>query len=109
MYEVSKDLPWLAARMYRGETTLVRSIDDLPPEAVQERAAMARFNRTTIILPLMVAGKLVGGLTFGAVRGERDWSAEIVDRIRLVADVVANDLARKETDLALRLPSASVA
>jgi transcriptional regulator with GAF, ATPase, and Fis domain len=102
MWDVSRDLPWLAARMYRGETTVVRSIHDLPPEAVRERAAMARFARAVIVLPLMVAGELVGGLAFDTTRGERDWPPEIVDRLRLVADVVASALARKETDLALR-------
>jgi transcriptional regulator with GAF, ATPase, and Fis domain len=102
MWDVNRDLPWLAARLSRGESVVARSIHDFPPEAVKERAAMERFTRAILIVPLLVAGKLVGALAFGATRGERDWSPEIVDRLRLVADVLANALARKETDLALR-------
>ena len=32
VWDVSKDLPWLAGKMYRGEAVVVGSIDDIRPK-----------------------------------------------------------------------------
>ena len=50
---------------------------------------------------------LSAGRTFGVVSmehysGDRDWPEELVQRLRLVADVLAGALARKDTEEALR-------
>ena len=54
-----------------------------------------------LALPLASSSGALGALAFGSVT-ERSWSDELVMRLRLVAEVFANALARKQTEDALR-------
>ena len=45
---------------------------------------------------------MFGALNFDVTREEREWPAELVSRLKLVADVFANALARKRDEQALR-------
>ena len=46
-------------------------------------------------MPVLVAGHLYGGLSFGCVRSERTWPDELLGRMRLLAEIFGNALARK--------------
>jgi two-component system sensor histidine kinase UhpB len=46
----------------------------------------------------MVGNSLVGGLSIGTVDEARDWSDELIPRLRLLADLFANALARQEAE-----------
>ena len=54
-----------------------------------------------LALPLASSSGALGALAFGSAT-ERSWSDELVMRLRLVAEVLANALARKQTEDALR-------
>jgi formate hydrogenlyase transcriptional activator len=97
-------LPWLAERVFRRQETLVLSARrDIPPEASIDHAFVeATGGRAGVILPLVVAGVCIGGVAFDDLQGEREWQAQTVDRLRLIAQIVANALHRKEANLALR-------
>ena len=45
---------------------------------------------------------MFGGLAFGTLREERHWTDDEVARLRLVADIFANTLARKRSEESLR-------
>jgi len=47
-------------------------------------------------------GSIIGFLGFHAVREERPWPDEIINRLRLVSQIFANALERKRTDAMLR-------
>ncbi len=57
---------------------------------------------SSITIPLVASGKVLGGLTFDSKSPERAWSEELVHRLWLVGEVFANALARKEAEDALR-------
>jgi signal transduction histidine kinase/integral membrane sensor domain MASE1 len=57
---------------------------------------------SNITIPLVASGKMLGGLAFDSASPERAWPEELVQRLRLVGEVFANALARKETEDALR-------
>ena len=100
---IKDDCPWLLARALRGEETPIARLDDLPAEAERDKEALRRLgNKSTMIVPLMVSGKLVGAIAFGTMRAERHWPAALVPRLRLLADVFAGALARKRADQELR-------
>ena len=55
-----------------------------------------------VTFPLAVGGDPpVGALALNTVSSPRDWPDEIVNRLRLVAQVFANALARKRLELKL--------
>lgn len=102
--DVHDYFPWCAGELKRGNTLRIRRMSDLPPEAARDRAVWERYGtKSTLIFPLSVGGgPVIGMLSLADSHRERDWPDLIVDRCRLVAQVVANALARKRSDGALR-------
>src|SRR5262249_18151994 len=96
-------LPWLGARLARGDEVRVSRLDELPEEAATDRRSLAaRGVRSLAAGPLIVGGAIVGALGFSRLRGERAWSDELMSRLQLLADVFANVLARRRADSAVQ-------
>ena len=103
-FRAEVELPWLTARLLRGDgLVLSRWEDDLPPEAVDVRAhCEQRGLRSVVLIPLSVGGSVIGAVRAHHLRAERRWAAEDVQQIRLVTDVIGNALTRKRQEDALR-------
>jgi signal transduction histidine kinase len=101
---VDEHLPWYAGKIYQGEVLRLRTLpDDLPPEATAEREYCNRGGlKSHVMIPLKVMGAVVGAIGFASFRGSRDWSDDLVQRLRLVGEVFTNALARTRADEALR-------
>jgi len=101
--DAEQAFPWQYQKMIRGEL-LAFSTEDMPPEATRDQESRRYFGiKSSVVLPLSAGGgALVGVLTFDTLREERDWPAELVKRLVLVAQVFSNALARKEADRILR-------
>ncbi|MBU0982322.1 MAG: PAS domain S-box protein [candidate division Zixibacteria bacterium] len=101
---VSADhLPWIVSKLRRGELVLFESHNDLPKEAAADRKEIAKGDlRSAVAIPLSVGGEILGAVAFGCINRERTWSDEIVQRLRLVAEVFANVLNRKRAEDAIR-------
>ena len=95
---------WSEKQVLAGETVRLRTLDDLPPEAVAERQIYeSQGAKSHLNVPLR--GR--GGQVFGSV-GYRsyiqpiEWSPETDRWIQLTCDAIANALQRKRTEQALR-------
>jgi signal transduction histidine kinase len=78
---------------------VVRSPADLRDDAPTDRESLARFGtRSNAVVPLIERGVVVGGLSVGAVLAERAWPDELIARLRLLADVFTNALARQRAE-----------
>ena len=49
-------------------------------------------------MPLEAANSMLGAVAFSSVRAPRDWPEELVQRLRLVAQIFANALLRPAAD-----------
>jgi two-component system sensor kinase FixL len=99
---VKRDFPWTLGRLQRSLLVAVSSVRDLPPEAGDDLRSMQRFGYAALlVLPIVSADRSLGALAFGSAE-PRPWPDELVMRLRLVAEVFANALARKQTEDALR-------
>jgi len=98
------DFAWMFERMKQGRSLVNTRLADLPEEARAERRWSREYGTSSpiTILPLEVAGRVLGAVTFRLAEGERDWSQSILQRLRLVADILANALARRQADEAGR-------
>lgn len=95
--------PWTAARQRRGEIVKFTRLDELPPEAALDRRTYQSIGaRSHIGIPLVAGDLVLGSLSFTTVLGERAWPDELVQRLQLLAGVLANVLARRRADGALR-------
>ena len=88
--------PWGWSMLNENRPVVFARLDDLPPEAGFDRAGYERIGlKSHVTMPMIVAGKFYGGLSFGCVRRERTWPEELLERMRLLAEIFGNALARK--------------
>ncbi|UCD35704.1 MAG: PAS domain-containing protein, partial [Nitrospiraceae bacterium] len=101
--DAQKSFPWVLQKMLDGET-LAYSTEDMAEEAAIDQESRRHFGiKSSVNIPLSVGGgQLIGVLTFDTLREERDWPAETVKRLILVAQIFSNALVRKESDRILR-------
>jgi PAS domain S-box-containing protein len=98
-----KAFPWLESRLRAGHVVALRRIDDLPAEAQTDRASLAaRGTRSLVVVPLIIEGVVGGALAFSSIREEREWPEELAQRLRLLAEIFANALARHRAASAAR-------
>jgi PAS domain S-box-containing protein len=92
-------LPWLESTMLRGEPIVFSRVDELPGEAWKDKETVRNYGtKSSVVVPLTVAGTTIGALAFSAMRHERPWPSELVQRLQLVGQVFANALQRKRAD-----------
>lgn len=94
---------WAATQLRTGGILAFERIEDAPPEAEGEKEYCRRHDIKSIIaIPLEVGGSLLGILTLASVRTHRSWPDELIQRLRLVAQVFANAKLRRRAEEALR-------
>jgi signal transduction histidine kinase/integral membrane sensor domain MASE1 len=97
------EVPWIMAHLICEEPVVVARLEDIPEEAVADRESVRRSGiRSMLVLPLSTGERVLGGLALITTAAARAWSLELDSGIRLVAEVFANALARKENEDALR-------
>ncbi len=98
-----EEWPWHVERLLREEVIVYSRPDELPEEAGLERARMRGLGVVShLVLPVTAGGPVLGGLSLATTTAARSWPPGQVQRLRLVAEVLANARARKETEDALR-------
>jgi len=85
--------------LLRDEPLLFERRKDVPQAPSADGLSPARSD---LVIPLVAGGRLLGGLVFDAITLSPRTRTSIVPGVRLVAEVFAGALARKETEDALR-------
>ena len=97
---VSK-FPWLHGQLLSGKTVHIPNTDNLPPEAVTDKAALNRLSiRAIIVVPLLDRNQLVGSIGLLTVHSPKQWNAEEINLLKLVGEIVAIGLARHDAEIA---------
>jgi transcriptional regulator with GAF, ATPase, and Fis domain len=101
--DAQKALPWVCQRVMAGETMILNT-ENMPPEAGVDQELRRFFGvKSSVVIPLCSGGKkVIGILSFDALKKENVWSEQVVDRLILVAQIFTNALARKRGELKLR-------
>ena len=106
LIEPRDGFPWLLTRVLEArELVAFAQLDELPPEAARDRATLERNGVVSgALAPMVVDDHAVGVLLFATVTHEEAWPPQVVARLRLVGEIVASALARRDAELALRTP-----
>ena len=96
--------PWALRKVLGGETLTISKMADLPAEAGRDRESFGHYGtRSVVVAPLSVGrGQVFGLLTFSSMLGEREWTETEGQQFKLVAQIFANALARKQAEETLR-------
>jgi len=90
------DFPWLMARLNRFEIVHIPVVADLPPEAdATKEILQAQDILSTIFVPMVYGGTLVGCLGFDSVRQEKRWSEDDIALLKVVGEIFVNALERR--------------
>ena len=102
-----ESFPWMLPKLLAGELVCLSSADELPDGV--DRASFRRFDlKSTVVVPLSLAHRIVGVVSFGVMRSERQWPPEVLQRLCLAAGMFVGMLARRHSDEALRRALADV-
>lgn len=95
---------WSEHILFAGGIIRLRSLDDLPPEAVGERKDYADDGvRSLLSVPLRGrGGRIIGCVGFRSYSRHLPISDDIVQAVQMVADAIANVLERQSVEAALR-------
>jgi signal transduction histidine kinase/integral membrane sensor domain MASE1 len=98
---IAREFPWILRRVVDRQPVALPTLDTLPADAARDRAALEVHGYSALlVLPLLAGEQVIGAIAFGAQR-ERPWPDELTARLQLLAEVLANSLARRQTHDAL--------
>jgi formate hydrogenlyase transcriptional activator len=98
-----ESIPSIMAGLEAGKACSFRSLDDLPDAADRELFASYGL-RSAVVVPVASTGEegVLGALILGSVTREQEWTAAIIERLRLVTSVVSQAFAQRDSHLALQ-------
>jgi PAS domain S-box-containing protein len=100
-------LNWYLGQLRADKIIRVRSLDDLPQEAIEQIEYRRRSGiRSSLGIPLRVGGNIVALINFSAFRSTREWSDDLIARLKVIGEVMAQALVRKRSEAALRASEA---
>jgi transcriptional regulator with GAF, ATPase, and Fis domain len=96
--------PWYHARLQLGEALRFdRLPDDLPIDALAERAYATSLPMLShVAVPLEVGSRWVCALVTATARSYRTWADEDIERVRIVGQILANAIYRRNLETELR-------
>jgi len=102
--DAKETFPWSMKKLFEGETLIISRVADLPAAAARDLKLYRSFGiKSALTFPLSAGGAPVfGAVSFNQFRKERTWTTDTVNKLRLVAQVFANALARNRADRALQ-------
>ena len=92
----TQTLAWWSARFARGEVIAISDMDALPPEAAAEREYFRKLGTVSIAtLPLHSGEDSFGCISFSSLKRRVVWTGELIDQLKLLAEIFSNALGRK--------------
>ena len=103
-------IPGALKKVLAGGVFSFSHIDELTDEqhAVDRQTFLEVGTIAHLSIPVEVAGKILGVLTFGVLSGPREWYDVQMDRLRLMAQVFGNALTRRDAERELQTSLAEV-
>jgi PAS domain S-box-containing protein len=97
---INDRFPWFTQQARHGALlALERLPDDLPEEALAEKALCQKWGYKSIIsIPLQVGGSNLGAVVFASREKFREWRQSTVQRLKLLGEIFANALSRAQTE-----------
>lgn len=94
---------WYVNQIRSGHIVRISNHKDWPAEAIEDLKYVSEYRiKSTVSIPLMIGGTVVGASTFGTIHKERSWSKEMISRLRLIGEIIALGVRRQRDTEELR-------
>lgn len=95
-------IPEIANHILANQVLRVDDVKTLSAKFHKDRRVLERFNVCAcVVMPLIDSDKVVGGVTFGRVREQRDWTDQDIRDLSVISELFANFLLRLKSRQAL--------
>jgi PAS domain S-box-containing protein len=92
-------LPCWASRVLHGEVLVTSDVNALPDEAFLEKEFLrSRGIVSGASIPLEVGGEVFGAMVFASTTRRVMWSDDLVQRLKMLAEIFSNALGRKRAE-----------
>ncbi len=101
--------PWLISQVNARREVYLPDVGKDPNLRAEERLALQSAGiRSMLVVPIVIFGAVVGMLGFDSVRGQKDWPAESIALLRMMADIIGAAQRRTEAEGELLILSQAV-
>lgn len=96
--------PWTLEQVQKGQVLRIEDIADLTEQGKAEiEPIMRAYNTKSLIsVPITFEEEMLGFIGFEECHNTRAWPLALVNRLRLVGEILANALSRKRSEEALQ-------
>lgn len=96
----SGDEPWLIEQIRAGRVVALPDLpNELPADAEVDSAHCRCIGlRSHLSIPLRVAGRIVGALSFGGLRRAYVWPEQTIAQLKIIGELIASALARTRSE-----------
>ncbi len=92
-----KEVPWIRGQLHAGRTVAFARPSDLPLEAASDLDALSRFGLMAVLaVPMAPSEGVLGAFVLSNTHREQGWPQNVIDGARLLAEVFASLLARRD-------------
>ena len=95
--------PGFATHLRAFRPVRIDDVADLPDKYRVDRSSLEKFDlKSLLIIPLVVGGQAVGGLSTGRLREQQAWTDQDVDDLTVFAELFANYVLRLKSRIELK-------
>ncbi len=95
--------PEFATRLKAFRPVRIDDVTDLPDKYRVDRSSLEKFDlKSLLIIPMVVGGQAVGGLSTGRLHEQQDWTDQDVDDLTVFAELFANYVLRLRSRIELK-------
>src|SRR6476620_1728777 len=89
--------PWLAQRLSRNAVVAMNANSEFPQVAARDRAHAERMGvGARLAVPVAIDGRVAFGVVIGTRQRHVSWEVPVIDRLRLLGEIVGGGLVRQQ-------------
>jgi PAS domain S-box-containing protein len=83
----------------QGKILRISKAEDIPKEAVAERQYMkSQGFKAFLTIPMIISESVIGAISYSDTQQEREWSDQLISQLRVLTEIFANVLKRRQTE-----------
>ncbi len=95
--------PEFATHLRSFQPVRIDDVANLPDQYRVDRSTLEKFDlKSLLIIPMVVGGQAVGGLSSGRLREQKDWTDQDVQDLTVFAELFANYVLRLKSRIELK-------